>query len=993
MKAYKPLIAAFLLTGSAITASSQSLEPFNPYGIFTPAVETTEMIRYGNLTPSLYTGAMTFSVPLYTYSDPDFKIPISLEYHFDGYRPGQHSGSVGYGWHLECGGAITREVRGFPDESDASHSGSMKGWRFSLDKPQDCELRSCSGSLSTNIDVRTYFSLISSYDPFSDIPAYFSPSLRYCKYDSAPDIYHFSFMGHSGDFYMNQQGEYVVFNSDIPEGEVKISVTGNEGLPEHFTITLGSGYKYEFFDYEQSITPDMASDLLPSMSNTGYRLSSITAPNERKVQFGYVTEQEISVFHEYANKGWGSVMSEGSWESDCLKGDIQLNATQWRYTEEFTKHLNSITVDGKQVITFNYETLRTSEFAMSNYQSVSREIPSYDWKSLALSSMSVKDAAGKEIEKTTFGHIQAENGTPKLFLTSVASRRNGTYTFSYVNANGGFPKSNTENTDHWGYWNNRNIDGQAEDLMGVLVAAKKFNGGGNVMPANLYDQVIGNYKNPDWTCAVKGALSTITYPTGGTTTVAYEANTATTRVNYNLLSDTTPFFERCSVCEAGGVRVKSLTDQIKGMPASITTFRYVDANDVSSGIICNMPRYCESAFYEHSAKISTPSATGGALASVAMAKFAVSGSAVYSKDPHVCYPSVYTKHPDGSETLNTFTSVLTGDGYKDSYSIPIGANKHVFSNQDNMSFSLFGDSSFNHFSGKLCDDRSGMRGKPLSTIVYDSGGRELQRTEYNYAAHSNTSPILCLYFNTPLTYMGISSRSAGARMMSKSESRDGLSSTGSYSYNNRGQISSESSFDGLDETTVHFQYVQDTAAAPQNSATAVEWGYDKQLSDAVKTKKENGANYIIAAEHYDYMDSGRKKTHPTAITSYVIDTPVSVKDGQSVQEMIRLLSSCVTRTTTFSYDSRERLVRVNFPGGAYITYSWTSDGKYIASKSVNADDNMIKYEWRDMVGLSKMQDATGQTETYLYDTRNRLMQRTDTNGNPTEKYYYHLKNE
>lgn len=993
MKAYKPLIAAFLLAGSAITASSQSLEPFNPYGIFTPAVETTEMIRYGNLTPSLYTGAMTFSVPLYTYSDPDFKIPISLEYHFDGYRPGQHSGSVGYGWHLECGGAITREVRGFPDESD--NYLKTRGWRFSLNKPQDCELRSSSCPYTNYIDINTYFSLISSYDPFSDIPAYVSPSDMRCKYDTAPDIYHFSFMGHSGDFYMNQAGEYVVYNSDIPEGEIRISVTGSEGQPGHFTITLGSGYKYEFFEYEYSLNPNPDRVHLPSKSYTGYRLSTITAPNDRRVQFGYEPQAEMTVFHDYPNIVWGSVISSGIWDGENNSGDMSQGVSKWCYTEEYAKYLNSITVDDYQVVSFGYETLQQREFAPSNYQSagIGSEIPSSGWDSQCLSSMSVKDAAGEEIENIVFSHIQTGNGTPKLFLTSVASSRNGTYSFTYVDA-GGFPKNNTENVDHWGYWNNRNIDGQAGDLMGVLVAGRRFlYGGGSTMPTNLYDQVVGNYKDPNWTYAVKGALSTITYPTGGTTTVEYEGNTATTRVNYNLLSDTTPFFESCSECEAGGVRVKSLTDQAVGMPASITTFRYVDANNISSGIINNMPRYCESASYEHTARIAFQQYGGGVTATATAAKFTGSGSAVYSKDSHVCYPSVYTKHPDGSKTLNTFTSVLTGDGYRDTYHIPSSPYKHVFSSNDVITFSPFGDSSCNHFSGKLYGDRSGMRGKPLSTIVYDSRDRELQRTEYSYAAHPNTSSPLYLYVNTPLNYFGIYSLTTVARMMSRSESRDGLTSTGSYAYNDRGQTTSESTFDGLDETAVHFRYVQDTAGAPQDNATETEWGYSKQLSDAVKTKKENGVNYIIAAEHYDYMDGGSMSTHPTAITSYIIDTPVSVANGSGVQEMMELLASCETRTTTFSYDSRERLVRVDFPGGAYITYSWTTDGKYIASKSVNADDNMIRYEWQDMVGLSELQDVTGQTETYQYDNRNRLMQRKDTKGNPTEEYHYHIVNE
>ena len=181
---------------------------------------------------------------------------------------------------------------------------------------------------------------------------------------------------------------------------------------------------------------------------------------------------------------------------------------------------------------------------------------------------------------------------------------------------------------------------------------------------------------------------------------------------------------------------------------------------------------------------------------------------------------------------------------------------------------------------------------------------------------------------------------------------------------------------------------------PQGStADAIEWGFGKQMSDAVRTRTVDGNTYIIAAEHYDYAGTSACHLHPTAITSYVIEKPIPVSADAKVKTMTALLSSCETIITRFTYNSTGRLIRIDLPGGAYITYSWTSDGKYIASKSVNADDNMIKYEWRDMVGLSKMQDAAGRTETYLYDSRNRLMQRTDTKGNPTEKYYYHLINE
>lgn len=127
-------LAAMMLPAANMKA--QSLDPFSQYGYFTPGVEAFAMTKYGGLTPSLYTGAMSLPIPLYTYKDPDFTIPISLEYNFDGYRPAQASGTVGYGWHLNCGGVITREVCGIPDEGDINVSGpTREGWRSSPTVP------------------------------------------------------------------------------------------------------------------------------------------------------------------------------------------------------------------------------------------------------------------------------------------------------------------------------------------------------------------------------------------------------------------------------------------------------------------------------------------------------------------------------------------------------------------------------------------------------------------------------------------------------------------------------------------------------------------------------------------------------------------------------------------------------------------------------------------------------------------------------------------
>ena len=102
--------------------SAQNVAPFSYNTEFTPSVESYSIVKYGGIKPALYTGSMTYSLPLHIYKDEDFEFPISLEYAFDGYKPAIHSGTVGYGWRLNCGGVITREIYGYPDDLSGSNN-------------------------------------------------------------------------------------------------------------------------------------------------------------------------------------------------------------------------------------------------------------------------------------------------------------------------------------------------------------------------------------------------------------------------------------------------------------------------------------------------------------------------------------------------------------------------------------------------------------------------------------------------------------------------------------------------------------------------------------------------------------------------------------------------------------------------------------------------------------------------------------------------------
>ena len=120
--------------GPGFTAAAQDYEVFSFNSTIEPSVETFSIAQYGKLEPSLYTGTMSYSLPLYVYEDPDFTIPISLDYSFNGYKPSVHSGTVGYGWALNCGGIITREVKGMPDDAAMDAETNTAGYYHAIEQ-------------------------------------------------------------------------------------------------------------------------------------------------------------------------------------------------------------------------------------------------------------------------------------------------------------------------------------------------------------------------------------------------------------------------------------------------------------------------------------------------------------------------------------------------------------------------------------------------------------------------------------------------------------------------------------------------------------------------------------------------------------------------------------------------------------------------------------------------------------------------------------------
>ena len=958
------------------------MDSFEAYGNINPTAESFEMTRQGNLRPSLYNGAMTMSLPIYTYEDNCFRIPISLDYYFDGYVPGRNSGTVGYGWALNCGGVITREVRGLPDEGPVTGNTNHIGW-FQAKKDRitytDDKIRSVSymAANPTYVSRDQYLSLMSFYDPNFDTPVYVTTNSQLC--DTSPDIFHFNFCGHSGDFMMLEDGTFRVFNSDIPYGEIAISVNIPSGVTKiaEFVITLGDGTEYRFGGsinradtFHSTHTTSQVGfsssglgsfESGPTSSVTAFRLYKITAPtsSSHTVEFNYSNDRQVersvveshrtvqSMAYLYGNIDSGSF------------GAANNDATS--ICGAYSSRLESVVVDGKTLVSLSYVNKEKNEGAAANFSQsyidnyvITAGMENVSVNPKRLSGITIKNANSQTVLTCNLSHSFAQNGTPKMFLSSLSGLPDGDYDFSYNQLSRSLPKNDTKSFDHWGYWNGR----QVTDIRNHVTLSS-----GGIPSTDLYNQISGNVKDAYSNFSMTGALISVTYPTGGRTDIEYEGNTVGRRRTTSTNAAT------CTPYEVGGVRVKKITNTSSdGMSDSIRYIYSSSKNGSTSGILGQMPRYAVSTDISYNSYLNSTFS-----ADMTVINYSPRWSAFPGRDSHIGYTSVIEVYSDGSWCLNEFTNVT--DGNSDIFDHnEISVTRKVFTEYDNLEA---GNSTM--LSYPPSTDRRNMRGLLKRSTVYDSNGSTLRRTVNNYSEDLVTIPKI--YYSSASGYVRMSFTVGSPYITSVSEtvynSGNIHTRTETLTYNSRGQVScrSVSSEDASCVDKTYNRYLHESS-----SSTVLR----SAVTDIVKTRTVNGTERITSKIVFSY--SGQN-INPVSVKQYIIPEPKTAISSSVFYTDV----GSDTRVIQMTYDSRHRLTRSSFPGNAYAAYEWS--GNNLISRTVNGTDGKTTYVWKDMVGLTGITEPSGHSISYSYDSRNRPEYIRDTRNKAVERYRYFFLND
>ena len=150
-----------------------------------PSPNASALLEYANVPVNYYNGLPSIDVPLYDLPGRQLSVPVSLSYHASGIKVQDVASSYGLGWNLNAGGAITRVVRGLPDH-----------WI---------------NGFGNNVTADP--ALVGSGDIFE---AHWKMTIDLL--DGQPDVFYFNFMGRTGSFVLDYNGDAVL----IPYQNLKI---------------------------------------------------------------------------------------------------------------------------------------------------------------------------------------------------------------------------------------------------------------------------------------------------------------------------------------------------------------------------------------------------------------------------------------------------------------------------------------------------------------------------------------------------------------------------------------------------------------------------------------------------------------------------------------------------------------------------------------------------------------------------------------------------
>lgn len=195
------------------------------------------------------TGSLQYGIPLGQLSANDITIPVGISQHGNALTVAEGEGDCGMGWSLSAGGAVTRLVRGLPDDLDDTR----KGWTKMATKHARIQSWNPAGDDILNVcsdEANDFLTL---------------DSLAY-TYDTEPDLFFFQAPGINGQFILNASGQPQLLNlQDLAVSNFRsdsFSIKTNQGIVYSFTAVentarLAVGTYCDFSDFRYNASNEI----------------------------------------------------------------------------------------------------------------------------------------------------------------------------------------------------------------------------------------------------------------------------------------------------------------------------------------------------------------------------------------------------------------------------------------------------------------------------------------------------------------------------------------------------------------------------------------------------------------------------------------------------------------------------------------------------------------------------------------------------------------
>lgn len=512
-RASKYLVFCIFLLKSAGIINAQENNPIKDITVASPTAAA--LAKFTDIPVSYHTGIPQVSIPIYEVSEGPLQLPISLSYHAGGMKLWEPSGWVGAGWSLLAGGAVTRTVRGAPDDKGFGAVSNVTHGHF------------------TNYGYNNYLfepngTPNNGFPPTSDNMIENDWDFRIGKKDGEPDLFFFNFGNYSGKFYFRDDRTPVL----MPEEDFKIEPTiSTYNYINGFKITTPDGVKYYFGKnqlsdgnidaFEVSNPYTVENGLTNGNCVSSWFLNRIVSADD-KFSIKLIYQPESYSYFTLSTRNLKSSDPASTKEYVLVKEFVQgVRLSQIAFTNGNVNFIpGQVRTDLSDAQTTNIDDIVNTE--SKSLGSIEINNNTGFCKKFTLTYSYFQDNVNALPGDLGIYIINTDRKRLKLDQVQEKSCNDAVvvppYVFTYstpVGDNLFAPRRLSFAQDHWGYYNGKNSN---SSLIPTLYI-------------NDYIVLSGGNREASWPEMSYGTINKISYPTGGYTTLEMEANTAW--LNYN----------------------------------------------------------------------------------------------------------------------------------------------------------------------------------------------------------------------------------------------------------------------------------------------------------------------------------------------------------------------------------------------------------------------------------------------------------------------------